>query len=465
MVVDTFHRTISIPPDKKLRLATYLETFFSLRECSLTDLASLRGRVQHYSACIPYIKPFVALFSSVIGTESEPDFCRKIRVPPAVNEAAVFIRDVLEEFALKGLPLWPPVPSTLHAAFMSGATGSAHIAVITWDASLHGWGMVLRWWDNRAGIVIIGTLPDSDDMRHQVRRETYAGVLCLEATARVLDLSDATVILRNDAVGALAALRKGSFTSTFLQQCAMQACRLQRRIRCNTMTLHAPGRVLIEEGVDDHSRDGALEVAGYVSSPRVRSRALALAASCGWTLTVDAFASSSNTLLPRFYARYAEPDAEAEDAFAVPNWDSSPCPTCGSRHRETLFAFPPPPLINIFVAKARADGARAILVTPLSVAAPYWNKLLQASVTPTPELYVRVRKQQPNLGSDSPGELAIFAVDFAPHAAWHPASSCLPPCGHEGDYRGRPILGSTTDQADRARIHAEIAATYLALRP
>ena len=38
------------------------------------------------------------------------------------------------------------------------------------------------------------------------------------------------------------------------------------------------------------------------------------------------------------------------------------------------------------------------------------------------------------------------------------------PCGHEGDYRGRPILGSTTDQADRARIHAEIAATYLALR-
>ena len=45
MVVDTFHRTISIPPDKKLRLAEFLEGFFDRREATLTELASLRGRV------------------------------------------------------------------------------------------------------------------------------------------------------------------------------------------------------------------------------------------------------------------------------------------------------------------------------------------------------------------------------------------------------------------------------------
>ena len=78
--------------------------------------------------------------------------------------------------------------------------------------------MVLRWWANREGKVIIGTLPDSDDMRRQVRRETLAGVLAQEAAALEIDLSEATVILRNDAVGALTALRKGSFSSTFLQQ-------------------------------------------------------------------------------------------------------------------------------------------------------------------------------------------------------------------------------------------------------
>ena len=62
-------------------------------------------------------------------------------------------------------------------------------------------------------------------MRHQVRREAFAGVLALEAAALEVDRSEATAILRNDAVGALTALRKpeGSFSSSFLQQCAMRS--------------------------------------------------------------------------------------------------------------------------------------------------------------------------------------------------------------------------------------------------
>ena len=83
--------------------------------------------------------------------------------------------------------------------------------------------MVLRWWANREGKVIIGILPDSEDRKHQVRREAWAGVLALEAAALELDLSEAIVVLRNDAVGARTALRKGSFSSTFLKQCAMRA--------------------------------------------------------------------------------------------------------------------------------------------------------------------------------------------------------------------------------------------------
>ena len=465
MVVDTFQRTISIPPDKKLRLAEFLEGFFDRREASLSDLASLRGRVQHYSACLPYVQPFVAFFSSVMGTEDKPDYDRVISLPPAVAEAAIFIRDVLEEFALRGRPLWPLVPSTLHAAFMAGETGLSHVAIITWDASLHGWGMVLRWWANKDGVVVIGTLPDSDDMRHQVRREALAGVLALEAAARVVNLTEAVVILRNDAVGALAALRKGSFSSTFLQQCAMRACRIQRGLRCIPLHLHAPGRVLIAEGVDDHSRAGALEVAGPVSSPRVRARSLELAAACGWTLTVDAFASESNSLLPRFYARYAEPNAEVEDAFTVADWAFSACPACGCPHRETLFAFPPPPLLNAFVAKARADGARAIVVTPLSVAAPFWTKLLRASVVANEDGYIRVRRQSAPLDSDVEGELAIFAVDFAPQSTRRRLDPCAPPCGAATSFRGRSPLGSADDQAERARIHAEILALGTALRP
>ena len=94
-------------------------------------------------------------------------------------------------------------------------------------------------------------------MLRQVRREAWAGILALEAAAALeVDLSepDAVVILRNDAVGALAVLRKGSFSSTFPQQCAMRSCRLQRRAGCQTHCPHAPGRVHMDEGVDDHPR-------------------------------------------------------------------------------------------------------------------------------------------------------------------------------------------------------------------
>jgi hypothetical protein len=76
--------------------------------------------------------------------------------------------------------LRPLAPSNLLVASLAGETGSARIAVITWDASLHGWGMVLRWWANITSKVVVGTLPDSGEMRHQARREPLTGVLAPE---------------------------------------------------------------------------------------------------------------------------------------------------------------------------------------------------------------------------------------------------------------------------------------------
>jgi len=457
LVVDTFLKTLSIPGDKKQKLAAFLESFFNRREASLTELASLRGRIQHYSVCLPYTLPYVAFFSSIIGSEDDPDYDMIISLPAAVSDAAVFLRGVLEEHAFSGVPLWPFVPSTLYAAFLAGETGSARIAVITWDASQFGWGMVLRWWDNIDGKIVVGTLPDIPDMAHQVRRETLAGCLAFEAAESILDLREATVILRNDAVGALTALRKGSFSSTYLQQCSMRACQRQKALQCSQLYLHAPGRVLIDEGVDDASRSLAQEVAGPVSGPLLRDRVFAEAARCGWHITVDAFASAENALVPRFFARYAEPRAEAEDAFTVGDWACSLCPGCHKWHREVLFAYPPAKLIPRFIAKARADGVRALVVVPLAVSAPYWARLLRASVSQDPKGYTIVRKlQQADPNTDAAGNLAIFPVDFWGEKSRLRGDLCVPRCGFEAAFRGRPALGSLQDQADRARILSEL---------
>jgi hypothetical protein len=115
----------------------------------------------------------------------------------------------------------------------------------------------------------------------------------------------------NDAIGALGALRNGCSSSTFLQQCSMRLAMLHREARCHPLYLHAPGDKLILESVDGLSRDVAAEVSEPDSSPLVRDRATLLAQALGWVHTVDAVASETNSLLPRFFARYAEPRAEA----------------------------------------------------------------------------------------------------------------------------------------------------------
>ncbi len=244
MTVDSFLGTISIPPDKQLRLASFLEEFFFRREATLSELASFRGRVQHYSAGLPYVQPFVALISSVIGTDGEPFYDTLVAVPPIVCEAAVFIRQVLEVYTTVGRPLWPPVPSSLYYSFTAGLTGDARVVTITWDSSVHGWGAVVRLCDNLDCKVIVGSLRDSEDMQHQVPRETLGGVLAFESASRELVLSD-WVVMRNDAVGALSALQKGCSSSKFLQQCSMRFPRLQHAAQCNAVparTRYPPDR-------------------------------------------------------------------------------------------------------------------------------------------------------------------------------------------------------------------------------
>ena len=44
----------------------------------------------------------------------------------------------------------------------------AHIVSITFDASLPGWGALVRWWNNIDAVIIVGHLPSSEDMQHQV---------------------------------------------------------------------------------------------------------------------------------------------------------------------------------------------------------------------------------------------------------------------------------------------------------
>ena len=85
----------------------------------------------------------------------------------------------------------------------------------------------------------------------------------------------------------------------------------------------------------------------------------------GAPLSLDLFATADNALVPRFFARFPEPLAEGIDALEQPDWGRPRCPHCGALHRECVFAFPPRALLPAFVAKARADGLRGIVIAPV----------------------------------------------------------------------------------------------------
>ena len=131
------------------------------------------------------------------------------------------------------------MPSSLYKAFLQQRPLGRLVIVPTYDASLHGWGTIIR---SNSGLiqpkeggpprqasldmVIVGTYPPGWDISDQVFREAAAGCLAAEAAiaaakARGFQTRGCIILARNDAASALAALRKGS-PSPVLQEHAMR---------------------------------------------------------------------------------------------------------------------------------------------------------------------------------------------------------------------------------------------------
>jgi hypothetical protein len=111
-----------------------------------------------------------------------------------------------------------------------------------------------------------------------------------------------------------------------------------------------------------------------------------------------------------------------------------------------------------FVAKAKADGLRGIVIAPFTPSDPAWPSLAAASLTVIPEQKDRclILPSSPQFirdGEDLGGalRLAVMAVDFSRWCSRSSAGASTP-CASHGEHRPRPSLSSTLDEADRQRI-------------
>jgi hypothetical protein len=100
--------------------------------------------------------------------------------------------------------------------------------------------------------------------------------------------------------------------------------------------------------------------------------------------------ASGSDVEHRHYAALSESISESPSSLRLPrrslaqsDQGRSLRPHCSRWHRETVFAFPPLPLLARTLTKARADGIRRVFVVPFTLSHPTWQVLAAASQTHT----------------------------------------------------------------------------------
>ena len=182
--------------------------------------------------------------------------------------------------------------------------------------------------------------------------------MAMRLLQRHFNLRGRTVLLRNDCDQVIA-LRKGSASPQLQEAEEMmyrEAVATETRIFC----LHVPGTVLISEGVDGGSREGAERFAGPLVHPWARDQIAKLLAENRWKLTLDLFAAGSNKHCDRYVSWTEEPDSEQVDAFTLRSWAQSRCIGCGDYHRETLLIFPPRGMERAVARRAKSRSWKLI---------------------------------------------------------------------------------------------------------
>ena len=387
VVADT-HLGVFLLTDRKLdKIMKDLGDVIKSEWLSRREAGEVRGKLVNYGQCMECIRPFSVPFTTFIGApKSEYDWDEKRPTPSYLKENAEYLYSVVPRLARAGSPIWRLDPATVMDRWQRGLPLPFRLIVVTYDAAVYGLAVSVRmeprqlWrtagksFGRVSAVVTFG-----EEREHQVHREGWACPIALETAIELVPPGPAVVLLRNDCAPALAGIQKGSYRSPMLQAASIDVHKQCLAAGWIPMALHVSGQRLIEEGVDDGSRAGAKIIWGPKCSARLRSFVFSFCKEEGCAITIDFFASSCNALVERFASWTKEPMSEAVDAFSMRSWESSLCPTCGVRHKELGFFFPPQGLEDKIVSRARSDGARGIFLVPTRQRAGYWMALRRAA--------------------------------------------------------------------------------------
>jgi hypothetical protein len=489
--VDTLLGRYTMLADK---LASLRATFVALVHADASTprlLAQGRGKAAHYGCAIPHLASMCPSLTQAMHDSEhafslpppEPedeasdrgfDWDRAIPLSIRTRATLRLMLRTIDEFGTSGQPIWPILAASAHGHFLAGSRPGTlpPVAAAFIHATPLGWGASLRLnrdsppvfasgpWEPARALISPGWTAQPAFSKagcplepcHQL---ALAALMGLTAIIRLIPAGAASLLLRVPDAQATRALLRGSSSDPVLQDISMlftTAC----------FELNIPRPWLLEapssrSSPPDHAADPHTASMDSANS-RLRRLVHDTARQAGLHLTIDLFATASNTQCPRFYSTSPEPASAGVNALDQDSWAHSLCPWCQAIRPECCLLFPPFPLLRASLLKARADQAHGIAIVPCAHTAAWWPIILDASRTKpgSRDPYLRlVSRHNLHHCTSTPGSHhALLHFDF-----WAGASPRPRACPHGHLPRGAHVASAAADAADSNQIRLTLEQT------
>lgn len=332
---DTKNLTLSLPSEKRSKIAQMVQTFLKLPSCSIREYAQLIGIL--ISAC-PAVK-YGWLYTKILERQKYLALLKHNNYETKIN---------LPNIILEDLYWWSENIDTTRNYLRQ-----PHFELeIYSDASRTGWGAVC------ANSNIFGKWKDSEKLHHINYLELMAAFLGIKSFAN--KVTKCAILLRVDNTTAISYLNRmggikyphlNNLTRTIWQWC------------------EARGIWIFASYVN--TKENRADVASRIVNPdtewTLSNRAFQNVVQYFGLPDIDLFASRDNAKCRKFVSWKQDPDAEYVDAFTL-NWQSY-----------NFYAFPPFSLILKCLRKIIDDKANGIFVYPYWPSQA-WFPLLQSLI-------------------------------------------------------------------------------------
>lgn len=229
-----------------------------------------------------------------------------------------------------------------------------HTLVLMTDACTEGWGAHL------GNLSTMGRWPPECHQMHINELEMLAVTCAIKHFRK--HLTRKTVLIATDNTTVIGHLRnQGGTKSPEMIYRTFEFFKIAESIGLSFICRHVPGRKNIL--ADQLSRAGQVIHTEWTIKAETLDHL--------WTIwprpQIDAFATCLNFRLPRYFSPVPDPEAEAVNAM-VQDWT-----------QESLYMFPPTPLLPAVLRKLHKPHAQVVLIVPWDQGAPWFPWLLNLS--------------------------------------------------------------------------------------